>query len=169
MIEIPAQRFLLRELRESDVNRRYLSWFEDAEAQRNISVAADMDTLAALKNYVRERQGRADVLFLGIFTREDGTHIGNVKYEPVDSERGVAVMGILIGESDFRGKGVAQEVLTASGAWLRTARGISRVLLGVGPGNAAAIAAYERVGFRRALADPVLSETPERLVMAWDL
>lgn len=169
MVQIPTQRFLLRELREADVNHLYLSWFEDADAQRNISAAADMYTLTALRRYVREREGRADVLFLGIFTRENGTHIGNVKYEPVDNERGVAVMGILIGDPAFRGKGVAQEVLTATGVWLRAARGISRVLLGVEPGNAAAIAAYERVGFRRASADPVLLETPERLVMAWEL
>ena len=169
MVEIPTKQYLLRELSESDVNHRYLSWFEDEDTQRNITAAVEMDTLATLRRYVRQREGRADVLFLGIFTREGSKHIGNIKYEPLDSERGVAVMGILIGETGFRGKGVAQEVLAASGAWLRAERGISRILLGVGPSNGAAIAAYERVGFRRAPADPELAETPERFVMAWEL
>jgi [ribosomal protein S5]-alanine N-acetyltransferase len=168
MIKILTPRFLLRELLESDVTDSYLSWFQDRDAQQNISVALQMASLTALKKYVADRAVRQDVLFLGIFTRSDNRHIGNIKYEPVDMDRGVAVMGILIGESSFRGKGVAQEVLAASGSWLRVERGISRILLGVRPSNYAAIAAYEKAGFRRSPTDPDLSEMPERLVMAWE-
>jgi [ribosomal protein S5]-alanine N-acetyltransferase len=166
MVEILTQRFLLRELRESDVTHRYLSWFADADAKRNISAAAAMDTIAALKQYVCEREGRADVLFLGIFCREDGMHIGNIKYEPIDTDLGVAVMGILIGEPSFRGKGVAREVLLATGAYLREQRAVRVIELGVHATNAAAIAAYERVGFRR---DREAPSHADSYIMDWYL
>ena len=52
--------------------------------------------------------------------------IGNIKYEPVNSEIGYAVMGILIGEADLRGKGVAAEVLSESVAWLYRHRNIKQ-------------------------------------------
>ena len=148
-IIINTERFVLRELGESDVSARYLGWFSDSATQMSISAAADMHSLEDLRAYVRARSGRVDVLFLGIFLRETDLHIGNIKYEPVDSTSGRAVMGILIGDPVFRGKGVAQEVLRESAAWLREHRGIRTISLGVHAANSAAVAAYERVGFRR--------------------
>jgi ribosomal-protein-alanine N-acetyltransferase len=146
---ITTERFILRELRESDVSTRYLGWFSDPATTASISAAAGTHSLEDLREYLRARSGRTDVLFLGIFLRETNLHIGNIKYEPLDSVSGRAVMGILIGDPAFRGKGVAQEVLRASGAWLREHRGIRTISLGVHSANPAAVAAYERVGFQR--------------------
>ena len=101
-----------------------------------------------LRDYIRARQGRADVLFLGIFTREGGAHVGNVKYEPVDDAKGYAVMGILVGEAEWRGRGVAAEVIEASARWLGAHRNVREIVLGVEKDHAAAIRAYEKLGFR---------------------
>ena len=54
-------------------------------------------------------------LFLGVFEKVTNKHIGNIKYDPIDSESKVAVMRILIGDPEWRGRGVAEEVLSASG------------------------------------------------------
>jgi [ribosomal protein S5]-alanine N-acetyltransferase len=85
---------------------------------------------------------------LGIFVRTDGTHIGNIKFEPIDEREGYAVMGILIGDASWRGKGVTTEVLEPSTAWLAEHRGIREVVLGVERDHSAAIHAYEKAGFR---------------------
>lgn len=78
-------------------------------------------------------------------------------------------MGILIGESQYRGKGVTIEVLGASGRWLREQRGIREIVLGVSPENLPAIRAYEKAGF-------VLADTPhipkaagDAVTMVWSL
>lgn len=103
--------------------------------------------MADLQDYVAQRIGRADVLFLGIFDKCSGIHIGNIKYEPVLPAQGSAVMGILIGDPTFRGKGVFSEVFGASAAWLKKERRITRIHLGVEKANLAAIKAYQNAGF----------------------
>ena len=147
-IEIETSRFHLRELTVDDASDRYLGWFADPDAAKYISAAAQTHQLGELRDFIRARAGRRDVLFLGIFDRPSGLHVGNIKYEPVDEAAGYAVMGMLIGEPDFRSRGVAREVLDATGAWLRDHRNIHEIVLGVHEDNLAAIRAYQRAGFR---------------------
>ena len=146
-VRIDTERFLLRELSEGDVTERYLSWLDDASTKKYITYAEKEKSLSDLMQYVRDRVGREDILFLGIFDRDTGLHIGNIKYEPVNVEKGYATMGLMIGDPAYRGKGVAAEVLTASARWLRMNRKTRQIVLGVSSDNAAAIRAYERAGF----------------------
>jgi RimJ/RimL family protein N-acetyltransferase len=147
-MEIETSRFRLRELSEADVTERYLQWLRDPDVRQHIASSSLTRDLDDLRAYVRARAGRGDVLFLGIFDRERGTHVGNIKYEPLDSDAGFAVMGILIGDPAYRGSGAAAEVLDASTAWLKAHRGIHEVVLTVDGGHARAIRAYEAAGFR---------------------
>ena len=169
MIEMSTDRFRLRELTQDDVSERYLSWLQDGLAKRYISASALTNEIADLQKYVGERINRADVLFLGIFSRETGVHIGNIKYEPVDSERGFAVMGILIGDPESRGKGVAGEALRASAKWLWDHRGIRQILLGVHDHNLLAIKAYEKIGFQVTESPELPRTRPDQLIMRWDI
>ncbi len=168
-IEIPTPRFLLRELTVEDATNRYLAWFRDPQAAQYITAAADTKALADLRHYLHERVDRDDVLFLGIFDRQTSLHIGNVKYEPVNSREGYAVMGILIGDAAWRGRGVAGEVLEVSGMWLRQHRGISQIVLGVSASHAHAIRTYESAGFVIELTPHIPAPHPETLTMVWRL
>jgi [ribosomal protein S5]-alanine N-acetyltransferase len=143
---IDTLRFTLRPLTVADVSTRYLSWLSDERVLRFINGATGDNHLDELKSFVAQREGRDDVVFFGIFTHA-GEHIGNIKYEPVDTEHGVAVMGILVGEVAWRGMGVAGEVIQASSMWLRKRWGIRAIALGVDRDNLAGIRAYEKLGF----------------------
>jgi len=59
-----------------------------------------------------------------------------------------AMMGILVGEESWRGRGVAQEVIEASAMWLYKKYKIESVLLGVDTSNVYAIKAYKKIGFQ---------------------
>jgi ribosomal-protein-alanine N-acetyltransferase len=165
-VEIVSERYVMRELRLSDVTERYLGWFSDAQARRYIAAAASTRELSDLKHFVQERVDRADVLFLGIFDKATSLHIGNIKYEPVNSELGYAVMGVMIGDPAYRGKGVTPEVLRASGEWLNEHRNIRQIVLGVHKDNREAIRAYEKAGFAIA-SSPYVSPSPDSLTMVW--
>ena len=147
LIQITTKRFLLRSLSEQDVTDRYLSWLNDYVAQKFIISAESHKSLADLRKYVLDRIGRDDILFLGIFDKTNGLHVGNIKYEPINVILGYAVMGILIGEPTYRGKGVATEVLHSSAIWLKRRRKINQILLGVSRENNAAIRSYQQAGF----------------------
>ena len=146
-VEIKTVRFRLRELTEADATLRYLSWLANPEARRFIVAAKETQELSELAEYVRQRTNRPEVMFLGIFDKSSGLHIGNIKYEPINLELGYAVMGILIGDPDYRGKGVAAEVIKSSGIWLSDKFAINKIILGVDSDNANAICAYKKIGF----------------------
>jgi ribosomal-protein-alanine N-acetyltransferase len=165
---ILTERFLLRPLTENDATERYLSWLDDTDAKKFITVAEKTKSLSDLKEYVRDQIGHDDILFLGIFEKNTGLHIGNIKYDPVNTALGYAIMGMLIGDSAYRGKGVAAEILSASAQWLKEHRNIKQILLGVSTDNAAAIHAYEKVGFM--ISDTaIIRRKPNAVSMILDL
>lgn len=166
-VEIVSKRFLLRELTEEDVTERYLSWLSDADAKKFITFAAKTKSFSDLKQYVRDRIGRDDILFFGIFDKISGLHIGNIKYEPVNSGLGYAIMGLLIGDANYHGKSVAAEVLVASAHWLKAHRNITQIVLGVSKDNYRAIRAYEKVGFVEAPTDFIQHVLPGAMTMVW--
>ena len=55
-------------------------------------------------------------------------------------------MGLLIGNEDWRGKGVGPEVISGSASWLKKKIGIATITLEVNNENIQAITAYEKSG-----------------------
>ncbi len=163
---IRTSRFLLKPLTTSDVTSQYVQWLHDDMAQRYITAAAVHQDIETVSAFVRERENRDDVLFLAIFVASTGEHIGNIKFEPVSTATRTATMGILLGERNWRSRGVAAEVLEACAHWLYANRSVVHIRLGVHRDNAAAIRAYEKVGFR--LIGQQSSSNPHGLQMQYD-
>jgi RimJ/RimL family protein N-acetyltransferase len=166
---IETERFILKELTQNHVNDRYLSWFADDSAKKYISASVGTKTLSDLRDYITERIGNPNILFLGIFEKNTDRHIGNIKYEPIDSSKGYAIMGILIGETDYRGKGVAGEVLAATALWLKENRKINQIILGVDRNNIGAVKSYEKAGFVIEKTPFLPAKSSEGLIMVWHL
>jgi ribosomal-protein-alanine N-acetyltransferase len=162
---INTHRFILREITEEDATENYLNWFRDPLSVRYITSAGTQNQLSNLKQYICDRIDRNDVLFLGIFEIISGQHIGNLKYEPVNSELGYAIMGILIGEETYRGIGVAKEVITSSSKWLSENRNIQEILLGVHLENISAIKAYKKMGFKVSNTPFISKKSSDSLIM----
>lgn len=166
-VEIRTERFLLRSLTPQDATARYSSWLDDTIIQEKLMTAKRPHAVADLRAYIAERLDRDASLFLGIFEREASEHIGNVKYEPIVREHGYAVMGLLIGEKSWQGRGVACEILRASALWLKSELGIRDILLGVYKDNHAAIRVYEKTGFKADPANRIKAPLETCLAMAW--
>lgn len=165
-VEILTNRFILKSLDVTNVSDRYASWLSDHVTSKYI---ANRPNLVDLRQYVIERSDRDDVLFLGIFEKIEYLHIGNIKYEPVDTNLGYAIVGILVGESDWRGQGVAIEVLVASAKWLHQYRNIKQIILGVSRANVAAVRAYQKAGFIEEESVYISSVSAENITMVLHL
>jgi ribosomal-protein-alanine N-acetyltransferase len=146
-LSIETERLLIRPLVTEDVSDRYLSWLMDSEAKKWITSADCTKQLTDLRSYVEQRVSRDDVWFLGIFDKDRNLHIGNIKYEPIVASLKAAVMGVLIGDPSYRGKGVFPEVFLPTAKCLGSRRGIDSIFLGVNLDNFAAVRAYSAVGF----------------------
>ena len=145
---INTERFQLKTLTVDDATEEYLSWFSSSkEVGEYIAYAKTNADINKLRQYVKEREDREDVLFLGIFT-DSGQHIGNIKYEPINLKDKSATMGILIGDQEWRGKGVATEVIKDSSKYLKENYNIKYIDLGVNKDNIAAVSAYKKMKFK---------------------
>ena len=160
---IKTNRFTLKPLTQYDVNDLYLSWLTKNNANGYIKYAKNKLNLKDLKQYVKDRENKGDILFLGIFTKDSNQHIGNIKYEPIDYANKTATMGILIGDKNWRGKGVASEVITASSYWLKDNKDIKIILLGVDKNNIPALSAYQKNGFK------ISKQQDDNIKMTWYL
>ena len=146
-MNINTERFQLKLLTTENITEQYLSWFSGSEeVEKYIDFAKKEPDIDELVRYVRDRENRRDVLFLGIFS-DSNQHIGNVKYEPINLKDKTATMGILIGEKEWRGKGVASEVVKVSSEYLGKIYGVRYIDLGVKRSNIPAISAYKKMKF----------------------
>jgi [ribosomal protein S5]-alanine N-acetyltransferase len=166
---ISTDRFTLRQLTKGDVTSRYLSWLTSENTRDNIEYAKEKHTLSELMEYVVTKQNDQAVLFLGIFSKTTFAHIGNIKLEPIDDKSKTAILGIMIGDPEWRGKGVALEVIVGAGKWLNKTRRIQTIVLGVSLNNTAAIRVYEKAGFAREYTPFIPNTNPLSITMAWHL
>jgi RimJ/RimL family protein N-acetyltransferase len=130
-----------------DSLENYLSWLRDPLSNPYI-IGTDRDfKLDSLIEYVNEKNESKDCALWGIYSRPDLIHIGNIKFEPIQPELGLAWVGILIGEVDFRGKGLGYEALSESISYFSNVSSIRKFYLGVDPQNLPAVKLYESLGF----------------------
>ena len=165
---IQSKRFNLVTLRQSDVSDRYLRWINSSN-NKYIDYTSQSRSLADIQSYVAEREDDSTILFLGIFIRESNEHIGNIKFEPINFHNKTAIMGILIGEEGWRGRGVTLEVIKSSSEWLNKQYDINRIALGVDSKNIAAIKAYEKIGFKNKQTPCITITNRSQLTMVLDV
>lgn len=130
----------------SDNFDQYLSWMINQDNNYIEGVREDF-SIHELIEFVDLKNYAENALLIGIFCLKSGEHVGNLKFEPLNVAAGTAWLGILVGNSDFRGRGYSTEIINTSCSYLFQEHQISEIYLGVHPKNIAAIAAYKKCGF----------------------
>lgn len=162
-MKVETNRFYLRPLESADVSDRYLSWLNDSVLKELI--LETKQNIHDLKEYVCKQGSDPTVIFLGIFAKDSGTHLGNLKFHMIDRDASTACMGILIGDPTWRGRRVACEVITRCAEWLWINEGISEIHLSVRKSNKAAIAAYGKAGFKKEFSTVIQLDTSQKVTM----
>jgi len=144
---IETPRFILRTLQIEDASATYLGWFADPVVRRFIVAARDTQTVRSLQAFIAEKYASPQAELFGIFVKDSGLHIGNIKFEPIDAAMQRSIVGVLIGNAAWRGRGVFREVYPNAAQWLLGTRGIREFWLSVVRDNIAALKSYRAAGF----------------------
>jgi len=145
-LKIKGESVYLKNLREKDATEDYCRWLNDPGVNKYLETRKV--TIEGLKKYIKEKNTADNCLFLCILDRESGKHIGNIKLEPIDFESKKAVLGILIGDKNYWGKGIGTEATKLLVDYAFNNLNIKEVNLGVISENKAAIRVYEKAGFK---------------------
>ncbi len=135
----------------------YLSWLQDVGGNPFIESARTDYSMSELIEFLSSKLGRSDVKFWGIFTSR-GKFIGTVKLDPIDFIQGTAWLGIMIGDTSERGKGLGFLVLEQVAQYARS-RNLNELFLGVDKRNTPAIRLYGKSSFK------IVSEDEKSLIM----
>jgi len=145
--KVESENYYLRSLVPNIDNlSNYISWMIDVSQNKFIDGVRQNFTIEELKSYITEKNNSSNSILFGIFDKSNGNHVGNVKLEPI-LENSYAWIGILIGESAYRGKGVGFEVITSIMRFSKEALHLSQLFLGVNKSNTPALRLYMKLGF----------------------
>ena len=139
---------LLRPLERADLNEQYLGWLNDPEVTRYTETGTFPTTAEDLENFYRSVTGSKNDVIFAIVDKKSGRHVGNVKLGPIHWLHRSAILGILIGEKEFWGKGIGLEATRLVVEYGFNRLNLHRIELGVFAEHKAAVRCYEKAGFK---------------------
>jgi diamine N-acetyltransferase len=127
----------------------YQRWMSQFDMLRTLGAVPPQPlTLEAETAWFDASATSTSVTVFTIYERGNWRPIGNLDLRAVDFRNRTAEFGIMIAESDCRGKGYGTEATRLALDYAFTALGLHNVMLAVVAFNLAAIRAYEKAGFR---------------------
>jgi ribosomal-protein-alanine N-acetyltransferase len=146
---LAGERLYLREVRPSDAGETYYQWMNDPEVTRFLESRFFPQSVEGLRQYVNERLGDRNNVFLAIVLRDGHRHIGNIKLGPIDWIHRRGDIGLLIGEKDCWGRGYATEAIRLLTDYAFGTLNLRKLTAGAYAANEGSARAFEKVGFTR--------------------
>jgi len=105
-IRLDCGEYVMRTVTVEDASDRWGHWLLDPEATYRLNLQPKVHTKAELVRYVASFDQRTRIL-LGVFKKDLGLHLGITKVD-IDEKLGRARISTLVGEPDYRRKGVSK-------------------------------------------------------------
>jgi [ribosomal protein S5]-alanine N-acetyltransferase len=131
-----------------DVSQRYVDWLNDPQVNRYLESRFEVHTLGTTRAFVATQLADPSALFLGIHSLELSRHVGNIKLGPIQRPHGLAEVGIMIGDRDAWGRGIASEAISVIAAIARDEMGLRKLTAGCYRSNGASQRAFVKAGFQ---------------------
>jgi RimJ/RimL family protein N-acetyltransferase len=135
----------LRALEHNDLSH-FVRWINDPEVRRFLIMRYPLSMTEEEKWWEGFLQRQNDHIFA--IEAEDGTHIGNIGLHDIQRENRRAVLGIIIGDKRYWGRGYGTDAIRAMLGWGFRYLNLNRVTLQVYSYNERAIHCYQKCGFR---------------------
>lgn len=142
---ILGEKTRLRAIEREDIPT-FVRWFNDPEVRRYLEMYLPMSRAEEeqwFEAYLKNDSSR----FFGIETGE-GVLIGNVGLHSIDWKNRSAVLGIVIAEKEYWGRGYGSDAITTLLRFAFGEMNLHRIHLSVFDFNERAIGCYEKCGFR---------------------
>ena len=143
---ILGEKTRLRAIEREDIPT-FVRWFNDPEVRRYLEMYLPMSKAEEeqwFERYLKDDSSR----FFGIETC-DGVLIGNVGLHSIDWKNRSAVLGVVIAEKEYWGKGYGSDAITTLLRFVFGEMNLHRIHLSTFEFNERAISCYEKCGFRR--------------------
>jgi ribosomal-protein-alanine N-acetyltransferase len=142
-----SERLTLRPLTVVDADGPYLAWMNDAEVMRYVESRFVAHDFAALAHFIAACNADPATHLFGIYRRDDGRHVGNIKLGPVSTHHQRGDIGIVIGDRRAWGLGIAREAIATVATYAFAHLGLHKLTAGCYAGNVGSTRAFLAAGF----------------------
>lgn len=150
------------------VTSQYVAWLNDPLVNRYLESRFATHDAESTRRFVANALADERVLFLGIRGVELGRHVGNIKLGPIDPHHRVAEVGIMLGDRDCWGRGIASAAIERAVDIARAELQLRKLSAGCYASNAGSARAFEKAGFTvegRRAAHFLLEGSPEDAII----
>ena len=140
-------RIQLRGIAVSDVTERYVHWMNDPEVIQYLESRFAEQSAATITRYVETMIADPDNELFAIVDQASGTHIGNIRLGPLDRHRLTAVVGLMIGDKRYQGRGFGTEAIQLVTRYAFECLGLRKLSAGAYENNRGSIRAFEKAGW----------------------
>jgi ribosomal-protein-alanine N-acetyltransferase len=158
--------FLLEEVH---VGPAYVGWLNDPRVNRYLESRFETHDEVSTRAFVASCLASQTVLMLGVRCRAKGNrHVGNIKLGPIDRRHGLGEIGVLIGDREAWGVGVATSAIRLLSGIAERQLGLRKLTAGCYASNVGSERAFLKAGFHVEGRRPrhfLLEHGPEDLVL----
>lgn len=129
----------------------YLAWLRDYEVVKTINRPEYLEPIPfeEVKQYVETLWKSDNDIFMAVMNRTGNRFVGTVRAARIDRRTLTADLGILIGDRNYWGSGVATDALSTLAEYLFQELGLRRLTAGLLEPNRAMLRVFEKLGFVR--------------------
>ena len=138
-------RLILKPLNKTFLSNDYVDWMNDPNVIKYLSSGGDY-TLQKLSEFL-EGVEENPKYFWAITLKESNRHIGNIKIDPINYKKHYGVYGIMIGDKDYWGMGIAREASLLVIDFCFNKLNLKSISLVFNKANVTALKLYEKIGF----------------------
>jgi [ribosomal protein S5]-alanine N-acetyltransferase len=144
---IETKRLHLRTLCESDCTEWYVKSLNEREVSRFLETRHEEQTHESVVSFVKAINAKNNEFLFGMFVKDDGQHIGNIKVGPIHPYHLVGDVSLWIGKQ-FWGRGFATEAITAVSRYSFEKLGALKLSAGMYEQNVGSYTAFLKAGYR---------------------
>jgi ribosomal-protein-alanine N-acetyltransferase len=142
-----SDRIFLRPLEAADVTDEYLTWFQNDDVTRFLSVDGKSLTREKVVDYMEEGARSGEFFMQAICLTENGKQIGNLKVGPISGQHRTSDLVCVIWDRSQWGKGLATEAIRLGNTLAFEKFGVRKLTGSIMSGNVGSIKAYTRAGW----------------------
>lgn len=140
------RKFEFLELKPSDVQDSWQSWYNSDHTKHYTRSGRSMDVVE-LRHSIEVGNKEGNQFTLGIVDTSTNATIGTAKLGPIDRTHGLADLAILIGDSNYLGKGLSSQLIAQASALAFSKYQVRKLHGGILAGNIPSLKAYTRAGW----------------------
>ena len=147
-MKLIGKKIYLRPIALEDASEEYVSWLNDTDVNQYLESRFVLATIENVKKFIEATLQSDSNYFFAIIDNATNKHIGNIKIGTISNIHKRGDIGILIGNKNFWGKGIASEAIELLTEFSFNELNLNKVLAGCYANNIGSYKAFIKCGFQ---------------------